>query len=146
MAIVNLLPTPVGNFSDYNFTQDQYVETMLGPKHLSIRIVLPVTFVYVAIFITGVFGNFATCLVIVRNPVMQTATNYYLFSLAVSDLTLLLLGKCRHDHPCQFVSKNFGTFPLPSFKVHWITWWVARCKGIRSFWGSTHWVISLEWW
>ncbi|XP_046737980.1 neuropeptides capa receptor-like [Diprion similis] len=92
MAAVNLLPSPLGNSSEYNYTESEYLERMLGPKHLSIRIVLPVTFVYVLIFVTGVFGNVATCFVIIRNPVMKTATNYYLFSLAVSDLTLLLLG------------------------------------------------------
>ncbi|XP_012268179.2 neuropeptides capa receptor-like [Athalia rosae] len=92
MADVNLLPAPEGNFSLENITESDYLAAMLGPKHLPRRVVIPVTVVYLTIFVTGVFGNGATCWVIVRNPVMQTATNYYLFSLAVSDLTLLLLG------------------------------------------------------
>ncbi|KAH9392547.1 G-protein coupled receptor, partial [Tyrophagus putrescentiae] len=37
-------------------------------------------------------GNICTCIVIARNKYMHTATNYYLFSLAVSDLLLLVLG------------------------------------------------------
>ena len=38
-------------------------------------------------------GNIAVCLVIVKNKSMHTATNYYLFSLAISDLMILVLGK-----------------------------------------------------
>ena len=57
---------------------------------------LPLTFVYVMVFITGVVGNVAVCLVIVKNKSMHTATNYYLFSLAISDLMILVLGK-YHD-------------------------------------------------
>ena len=43
--------------------------------------------------ITGVFGNLSVCCVILRIPSMRSATNYYLFSLAVADLLILLLGK-----------------------------------------------------
>ena len=45
------------------------------------------------ICISGVFGNVAVCLVIIKNKSMHTATNYYLFSLAISDLMILVLGK-----------------------------------------------------
>ncbi|EJY57320.1 AAEL017335-PA, partial [Aedes aegypti] len=51
-----------------------------------------VTILFTGILITGVVGNLIVCLVIIRHPQMHTATNYYLFSLAVSDLILLLLG------------------------------------------------------
>ena len=50
------------------------------------------TMVYVLLFLTGVLGNLAVCLVIVRNRSMHTATNYYLFSLAMADLVILILG------------------------------------------------------
>lgn len=49
--------------------------------------------VYGLIFISGTVGNICTCIVIVRNSYMQTATNYYLFSLAISDVLILILGK-----------------------------------------------------
>ncbi|XP_054003342.1 pyrokinin-1 receptor-like isoform X2 [Hylaeus anthracinus] len=55
-------------------------------------IVLPITVIYAVIFFTGVVGNVSTCVVIARNKSMHTATNYYLFSLAVSDLLLLISG------------------------------------------------------
>lgn len=80
---------------DANETMESYLLRTRGPKHLSLNIVVPITVIYVFIFVTGVIGNIAVCLVIVRNNFMHTATNYYLFSLAVSDLTLLLLGKWR---------------------------------------------------
>jgi hypothetical protein len=47
---------------------------------------------YVVILLTGLVGNVSTCVVIARNKHMHTATNYYLFSLAVSDLLLLVSG------------------------------------------------------
>jgi len=76
-----------------DLTEVEYLSKVLGPKYLSLRLVIPLTIAYVVIFITGIFGNVATCTVIVRNASMQTATNYYLFSLAISDLTLLMLGE-----------------------------------------------------
>uniref|UniRef100_A0A8C5FEB7 Neuromedin U receptor 1a n=1 Tax=Gadus morhua TaxID=8049 RepID=A0A8C5FEB7_GADMO len=53
---------------------------------------LPVCLTYLAIFLVGAVGNVLTCTVIARNKVMWTPTNLYLFSLAVSDLLVLLLG------------------------------------------------------
>ncbi|XP_053682182.1 pyrokinin-1 receptor-like [Sabethes cyaneus] len=58
----------------------------------SLWIVVPISVIYVAIFLIGVLGNVITCAVISRNKSMHTATNYYLFSLAISDLLLLLSG------------------------------------------------------
>jgi hypothetical protein len=52
--------------------------------------VVVLTLIYVCIFISGTVGNMSTCVVIARNPYMHTVTNYYLFSLAISDLLILL--------------------------------------------------------
>lgn len=52
----------------------------------------PVFVTYLSIFLVGVLGNSLTCAVILRYRVMQTPTNYYLLSLAISDLLVLLLG------------------------------------------------------
>lgn len=67
--------------------------TYNGWLQIHMPVLLPITIIYVILFITGVLGNFAVCIVIVKNKSMHTATNYYLFSLAVSDLVILLLGK-----------------------------------------------------
>lgn len=56
-----------------------------------LKVVLSV--VYVIIFITGLLGNIVTCIVISKNRSMHTAVNYYLFSLAISDLLLLISGE-----------------------------------------------------
>jgi hypothetical protein len=58
----------------------------------SLYLILPITFIYGIIFITGFVGNVSTCIVISRNKSMHTSTNYYLFSLAVSDFMLLVSG------------------------------------------------------
>ncbi|XP_043492651.1 neuropeptides capa receptor-like [Polistes fuscatus] len=75
-----------------NMTEFEFLRTVLGPKFLPMSLVLPLTTVYLAIFVSGIFGNIATCTVIAKNSSMQTSTNYYLFNLAISDLTLLILG------------------------------------------------------
>lgn len=75
-----------------NITREDYLLQQRGPKHLPLSVVVPITLVYAAIFLSGVLGNIATCAVIVTNNSLHTPTNYYLFSLAVSDVTLLLLG------------------------------------------------------
>lgn len=58
-------------------------------------VLISVTICYLFIFVAGVLGNVITCTVISRNKSMHTATNYYLFNLAISDLILLLSGKLR---------------------------------------------------
>lgn len=85
------------NSTTYNTTN--YHEILLerqkelyGPKRDSLAIVIPVTIMYTLIFISGVIGNISTCIVIKNNRSMHTATNYYLFSLAISDFFLLLSG------------------------------------------------------
>ncbi|XP_022240368.1 pyrokinin-1 receptor-like isoform X2 [Limulus polyphemus] len=77
--------TPVINNESNN-------ESILGPTRDPPSTVIPMTLIYTVILVTGVVGNICTCVVIARNKYMHTATNYYLFSLAVSDLLLLILG------------------------------------------------------
>ncbi|XP_031633326.1 pyrokinin-1 receptor-like [Contarinia nasturtii] len=63
-----------------------------GPRRDSMAVVIPITAIYILIFVTGIIGNISTCIVIAKNRSMHTATNYYLFSLAISDFCLLLSG------------------------------------------------------
>lgn len=71
-------------------TEDEYLKRYLGPRRSSVF--FPVCLTYAVIFVVGVVGNVLTCSVITRNKTMWTPTNYYLFSLALSDLLVLLLG------------------------------------------------------
>lgn len=68
------------------------ISQLFGAQRDPLAIVIPVTVVYCLIFLTGVVGNISTCIVIKKNRSMHTATNYYLFSLAISDFMLLLSG------------------------------------------------------
>ena len=60
---------------------------------IAFPVLVPITVIYLIMFLTGVVGNVAVCLVIIRNRSMHTATNYYLSSLAISDLVILMLGR-----------------------------------------------------
>lgn len=74
-----------------NKTLNEYSH-LLPPIRDPLYVVIPITIAYTAIFVSGVTGNIVTCVVISRNKHMHTATNYYLFSLAISDLLLLVSG------------------------------------------------------
>ncbi|KAI4486169.1 hypothetical protein M0802_012512 [Mischocyttarus mexicanus] len=93
MNISSSYTVPLSNITELtNLDETEYLQKKLGSKYLPLQLVLPITFVYVTIFVTGVFGNIMICIVIKKNQTMQTATNYYLFNLAISDLLLLVLG------------------------------------------------------
>ena len=69
-----------------------YLEHTTGPRRGPLPTVIVITVVYCCLFLSGLFGNVCTCLVIIKNKYMHTATNYYLFNLAIADLLLLLIG------------------------------------------------------
>lgn len=71
---------------------DQFYIVSENDNRDSLYLVIPITLIYAIIFITGCIGNISTCIVIARNKSMYSATNYYLFSLAVSDFILLCSG------------------------------------------------------
>ena len=63
-----------------------------GPRRGPLDTAVAITFVYGFIFLSGIFGNVCTCIVIARNKYMHTATNFYLFNLAIADILLLIIG------------------------------------------------------
>jgi len=87
--------------TDIEFDVDAYLEQYLGYRHRSAVECVSLTAVYLLILFTGVVGNVITCIVIVRNSYMHTATNCYLFSLAISDTFQLVLG--TFSHPPTYV-------------------------------------------
>lgn len=72
------------------FVTEELLLKFLGPKRSSFF--LPISLAYLLIFISGVAGNLLTCTVIAKHKKMRTPTNLYLFSLAISDLLVLLFG------------------------------------------------------
>lgn len=81
------------NLSVFDCSEEEMLWWLMGSRRLPLKEIVPISIVLVVIFLTGVVGNACVCVVIVRHPGLHTATNYYLFSLAVSDLLLLLTGK-----------------------------------------------------
>ncbi|KAM9128897.1 neuromedin-U receptor 2 [Pangshura tecta] len=77
-------------FRRYLNSTEDYLAFLCGPKQS--HLFLPMTLVYALIFVVGVMGNLLVCLVILKHRNMKTPTNYYLFSLAISDLLVLLFG------------------------------------------------------
>ncbi|KAK3925497.1 Pyrokinin-1 receptor [Frankliniella fusca] len=77
-----------------------WAEPAFERDHLAL--ILPLSVLYVIIFVFGVLGNISTCIVIGRNRQMRTATNFYLFSLACSDLLLLTSGLPLELHKIWF--------------------------------------------
>ena len=73
---------------------DEFLLAALGPQQMDNRaLLLLVTIFYAVVFVTGVVGNLSVCLVITRSKSLHSAMNYYLVSLAVADLTIILLGR-----------------------------------------------------
>jgi len=75
------------------FNLDAYLKSHLGSRSRGLVGSLALTATYSGIFIAGLLGNVCTCVVIATNGHLHTATNFYLFSLAVSDLLTLVLGQ-----------------------------------------------------
>ena len=67
---------------------------MMGPSRAPVDLLVPISYFYVLLIISGLIGNAITCVyvVILCNASMHTATNCYLFSMAVSDFIFILLG------------------------------------------------------
>jgi len=78
--------------SNGDFDVNAYIVMYLGSKTLPYETLIPITVIYILIFLTGVFGNVTTMVVILTNSYMHSATNYYLFNLAVADMTTLVVG------------------------------------------------------
>ncbi|KPI98302.1 Neuropeptides capa receptor [Papilio xuthus] len=96
------------NASMFDCSEAEMLWCMMGPRRLPLARIVPLSAVLLLIFLSGVVGNAAVCVVIVRHPAMHTDTNYYLFSLALSDLLLLLFGLPNdlwvywHQYPYSF--------------------------------------------
>lgn len=88
-------PEPLLNFTHSPDILNATVKNEVGYRD-PLSIILPISVCYFIIFVTGILGNVVTCVVIAKNKTMHTATNYYLFNLAVSDFLVLIFGKYIH--------------------------------------------------
>ncbi|KAK3097445.1 hypothetical protein FSP39_009697 [Pinctada imbricata] len=75
-----------------NYSEESELLLHMGQRRRDMTSVIFLLIVYCLIFVSGTIGNVCTCIVIVRNKYMHTATNFYLFSLAISDVLMLVFG------------------------------------------------------
>jgi hypothetical protein len=78
-----------------NLTDEEILQGLLGPRRNKVSTTIILTIIYCLIFVAGLVGNTCTCIVIIKNNYMHTATNYYLFSLAISDVLTIILGEYK---------------------------------------------------
>ena len=93
--LANMFEINISDINTTNITYDEVteIEKYLGSRYMDLWSLAVLNCIYITIFLTGIVGNTCTCIVIARNRYMHTATNYYLFSLAISDVLILILGK-----------------------------------------------------
>ena len=60
------------------------------------------TVFYVLVFLSGLLGNLSVIIVIVKSKGLHCAMNYYLISLAMADILIIILGKSKTIHDCKF--------------------------------------------
>ena len=74
--------------------QNQFLQETLGsPRKYGKKKVLIPTIFYSTVSVLGIPGNILTCLTIYKNSYMKTASNFFIFNLAIADLVTLILGK-----------------------------------------------------
>ena len=69
------------------------LETLGSPRKYGKKKVLIPTIFYSTVSVLGIPGNILTCLTIYKNSYMKTASNFFIFNLAIADLVTLILGK-----------------------------------------------------
>ncbi|CRK88814.1 CLUMA_CG002551, isoform A [Clunio marinus] len=90
-VLIIFTPDPIINLTNSPESVNETVKDEVGYRD-PLSIILPISICYLVIFVTGILGNVITCIVIAKNKTMHTATNYYLFNLAVSDFLVLIFG------------------------------------------------------
>lgn len=83
-----------------------FLQQHLGVRRRNRAESVVLTIVYAVIFLTGLTGNVCTAVVVVRKESMRTSTNFYLCSLATSDIATLIIGKSRNNPlvTCSYAS------------------------------------------
>lgn len=101
-------PCDVNYMDTFNCTKEAFVLFERGPQTQDLEEAIPITILYLFTFVAGFVGNVLVCVVIARNSLLHTATNYYLFNLAVADVIYLLFGlpfeiaSFWHQYPWPF--------------------------------------------
>lgn len=72
------------------------------------------TIFYVIVFISGLVGNIFVILVITRSRGLHCAMNFYLLSLALADILIIVLGTSSNTLLClaRRLSKDYCSQPF----------------------------------
>lgn len=70
--------------------EDNFIETETDFRH-SLLLTVFFCIAYVLVFIIGFLGNLLTVAVVYRLPRMRSVTNYFIVSLAIADILVLML-------------------------------------------------------
>ena len=89
-----------------NETIESILERNIGPRKNSLAFTITISLIYILILLFGIIDNICVCFVIIFNQNMHTVTNYYLFSLAISDLLFVSFGL-----PPEIYSLIVGAYP-----------------------------------
>nr|QVK45901.1 G protein-coupled receptor [Proales similis] len=116
MAVGQTINSVTGGMDAINSSSEQmnlndsrsFLEMALGPRRKPLTFIVFMSTVYGLILIAGLLGNISTCFVVICNNCMHNTTNYYLFSLAVSDVLSLLSGL-----PPELYSIIVEAYPWP---------------------------------
>lgn len=92
MAAITIDPCDEDHMDTFNCTKEDFILHERGRQIQDMNEAIPVTLLYTITFLAGIIGNLLVCIIIVRHSSMHTATNFYLFNLAVSDMVYLLFG------------------------------------------------------
>lgn len=76
----------------FNCTEQEYLVYERGERVSNLWFTISITVSYTLILLAGFIGNATVCVIIACNRSMHTATNYYLFNLAIADTLYLLFG------------------------------------------------------
>lgn len=95
-----------------SFDSKSFVIAYLGKQKGDTGLVVALTVVYMVVYLSGVLGNSLTFLVIYKNAYMRTVTNWYLMSLALSDLLTISVGEYTvcNIYVCKFPSRDTRPF------------------------------------
>lgn len=78
--------------AEFNCSVEEFLLHEMGKNEANLWISIPVSILYVVILVAGMAGNLGIVIVTIRNRLMQTSINYYLFNLAIADLLYLSFG------------------------------------------------------
>ena len=80
------------------------LEVDQGPQRMAKGSAVSLTIYYCFLFTVGVPGNLLTCLIICTNSYMRTPSNFFLVSLALTDLLSIIYGEIN----LKSSNKNFS--------------------------------------